>query len=144
MFQYTPRHFATHEIVPPQVWEDRGDKALHLMNPHILEVADFLRLIYGPAFINTYKLSSAVQAAYGHRQHSGLRLPDSPYYRPYSQHSYGNAVDMLFRDITAEEIRKDVQEGKLVLPHPVVFEKDVAWLHVACANYSGLVTMVDG
>lgn len=144
IFAYKPRHFAVQEVVCPQAFKDRGEMALHLMNPHVLETADILRDLFGPAFINTYSFSDAIKTAYGSRESSGLRLPGSPWYRPYSQHSRGNALDMIFKDITAEKIRRAIINGDVNLPYNVVLEKNVSWLHIACANYGNKVTLVNG
>jgi hypothetical protein len=142
MFQYKPKHFATHELVPPKMFEERGDKALHLLNPQVLELADLLREIYGPTFINTYNLGENVIRAYKLREWSGIRTPDSKWYRPYSQHTFGNALDMVFRDVTAEQVRSDIIDGVIELPYPVVLEKSVSWIHIACANYYDNITLV--
>jgi len=144
MFAYKPRHFAAHEVVCPQTYKDRGEMALHLMNAQVLETADILRELFGPAFINTYALSATIKSAYGVREESGLRLPESKWYKPYSQHSRGNALDMVFMDIPAEKIRQAIINGDVNLPYNVVLEKSVNWLHVACANYGEKVTLVNG
>jgi hypothetical protein len=143
-YQYKPKHFATHELVPPRVFADRGDKALHLLNPLALEVIDQLRDELGPMFINTYNLSLNVRHSYGVRQWSGLRTPDSPFYRPYSQHTFGNAFDILFRDHSAAEVRHMIRFLQIKFPCNVVVENDTSWLHIAVANYGMKVTWVDG
>lgn len=141
-FHYEPEFFAPQELVPPQVFADRGIKALHLLNAHVLECADILRKAYGPAFINTWH-NDQLTAAYGERQWSGLRTPDSPYYRPYSQHTIGNALDIVFRDTTAEQIRADIESGLITFPYNVVIERGVSWLHIATANYGSAITWID-
>ena len=142
MLQYKPKYFAAHELVPPRMFAERGEKALHLLNPSVLEVADLLRETYGPAFINTYGLGDSVIEVYKLREWCGIRTPESRWYRPYSQHTFGNALDMIFRDVTADQVRNDIINGGVELPHSVVIEKDVSWLHIACANYENKITIV--
>lgn len=139
---YTPDHFAVAELVDRQTFADRGIKALLLFDPHILEIIDVLRDIYGPAFINTWALSKAVRNTYGDRTESGLRLPYHSHYRKYSQHSYGRAFDMLFKDILTVDVREQIIDGTIVLPYNVILETGISWLHIAVGNYEDKVTLV--
>ena len=68
---YRCRHFAIHELVPPLVLEDRGDRAWQLLDERLLATLDRLRDRYGPVTVNNYQWD-------GEREWSGLRTPDSP------------------------------------------------------------------
>mgnify|MGYP000698604211 CR=1 FL=1 len=129
---YKCKHFAIHELVPPKVYRDRGEKAWELMDERILQTIDKLRDRFGAAIINNYEFG-------GDRKWSGLRTSDSPWFSPYSQHTFGRAVDVIFRDVTAEEVREELrniydQVLNNVLPGITAVEEDVDWLHIDCRN----------
>ena len=67
---------------------------------------------------------------------SGLRTPGSPFYSPFSQHSFGRAADILFGDIAAEEVRKDMQATPNAPEFDLInaVETDVPWLHIDVRN----------
>ncbi|MCP3898619.1 MAG: hypothetical protein GY707_02670, partial [Desulfobacteraceae bacterium] len=121
---YKCDHFDIHELVPQAVLRDRGDKAWELLDERVLIILDRLRVRYGKMTVNNYHWG-------GNRMWSGLRTPNSPYYRTYSQHSFGRAVDCLFDEKSAEEVRQDI----LANPDDPDFELigsielDVSWLH---------------
>ena len=132
---YQCDHFDIHELVPPAVLRDRGDRAWELLEDRVLMVLDRLRRRYGKMTINNYHWG-------GDRMWSGLRTPNSPHYRPYSQHSFGRAADRLFDDITAEAVRQDI----LANPNDPDFELigsielDVSWLHFDVRNCDRIMT----
>jgi len=129
------KFFDVREFVPPDVYKDRGINAWMLIDPRLIEVMDVIReAVKAPITINNYVWG-------GSRRWSGLRLSGSPYYSPYSQHSYGRAVDFLVKGMKAEEVRKLIkqlfQDGKL----PVIglrMELRVSWVHLDVANVTGL------
>lgn len=124
---YKCKHFKIHELVPPQVYKDRGEKAWELMDLRLLISIDKLRDEYGQATINNYEFG-------GNREWSGLRTPASPYYSPYSQHTFGRAADIIFKDHSAEDIRKDIALFPEDYPLINCIEEDVSWLHVDVRN----------
>lgn len=97
------------------------------MDPRILAVTQSIRDWLGkPMSINTWY-------RHGDRNHSGLRLPDSPYWSAGSAHSYGMAIDAV-GDWDAEDVREAIRSGELLLPAPVRLERDVTWLHIDVMN----------
>ena len=122
-------HFALHELLPKKVFEDRGDKGWELLDPKLLITLDRLRMRYGPMTVNNWYWGQD-------REWSGLRTKESPYYSPYSQHTFGRAADCLFNDISAEEVRQDI----LATPENHTFEYigsielGVSWLHFDVRN----------
>jgi len=134
---YTPEYFATHELVPRIVYEERGDDALCFMNPEILLIADMLRRRYGAVYCNTYGLLKWKGVA---RTESGLRIPTDIHYRRDSNHTRGNALDLIFNGPTAQQVRADIITGKIKFVVPVIIEstkggKEIPWLHIATGNY---------
>ena len=126
---YKPSFFAAHEVLPPSIYNKWGDKGLMFMDERILMQADILRENYGPMTINNYGFG-------GEREWSGLRTPDSPYYSPTSQHSFGRAIDCLFRDIPAVEVREHLMANPAnpIFKFITCVEDDVSWLHIDCRN----------
>ncbi len=127
---YTPKKFRTEEFVPPRVYRERGEKSLELLDARMLLTCDLLRIRYGRIKINDWVWG-------GNYEWSGLRTPDSTWYRVYSQHSYGRAGDLKFEtDVTAEEVRQDI----LANPDLDCFkyigsiELGTSWLHFDTRN----------
>jgi len=124
---YKCEHFKIQELVPPKVYEDRGEKAWELLDERALRTIDCLRHDYGTCTINNWSYG-------GDRCWSGLRTVESPYYSPYSQHSFGRAFDCIFKHATAEEIRQDILENRRFYPHLSAMELGTSWLHLDCRN----------
>jgi len=128
---YHCRHFKLHELVPPKVWDQRGDRGWQLLDDRILRAADDLRDRYGPITINNYGYG-------GNREWSGLRTPDSPFYRPFSQHTFGRALDMIFKAADVSKVRQDIlsNPNDMMFAHINALEDDVEWLHIDVRNVS--------
>jgi len=124
---YKCRHFELHEFVPQRVIDDRGEAAWELLDERILETADALRDRFGKMTINNYHWG-------GEREWSGLRTSDSPYYSPYSQHSFGRAFDCLFADYEADVVRKAIRDNPSAFPHISGMELGVSWVHLDVRN----------
>ena len=126
---YKCTHFIIEELVPPQVFKDRKQKAWQLLDDRMLITLDRLREKYGSMTVNNWKWG-------GDREWSGLRTADSPYFSKYSQHSFGRAADVIFKTVTAEQVRQDM----LANPDDEVFEYinsielGVSWLHFDIRN----------
>ncbi len=132
---YTCEHFRIHELVPPTVYHDRGDKAWELLDERLLRTLDRLRKRFGPTIVNNWHSG-------GPREWSGLRTADSPYYSRFSQHSFGRAADCLFVNEDAETVRQEI----LAAPDDPDFaligslELGVSWLHFDVRNCQRIKT----
>ncbi|TAA42652.1 hypothetical protein [Corallincola spongiicola] len=132
---YKCKHFQIHELVPKSVFNKRGEKAWQLLDDRLLITLDRLREKFGSMTVNNYYWQ-------GDREWSGLRTSDSPYYSPFSQHSFGRAADCLFQDHDAESIRQQI----LAAPGQHEFELigsielDVSWLHFDVRNCDRIMT----
>jgi len=127
--QYRCKHFIIEELVPPAIYAKRGQKAWELLDVRMLKTIDMLRDRYGQMTINNWKWQ-------GSREWSGLRSPNSPYYSQYSQHTYGRAADIIFKDTTAEAVRTDIQANKddHEFKYINAIELGVSWLHMDVRN----------
>lgn len=132
---YKCEYFKIHELVPPKVYEQRGEKAWELMDDRILRTADLLREEFGAAIINNYKHG-------GDREWSGLRTSDSPWFSPYSQHSFGRAIDIIFKDVGADEVRQYILDNPkyFLLRYINAIELGTSWLHLDCRNTDRIKT----
>ena len=127
---YKTKHFTITELVPPDVYEARGDRAWSLLDDRALETLDALRDKFGKTTVNNWQWN-------GFRKWSGLRTPGSPYFSKYSQHTFGRAFDCIFAETTAEEVREYVLEHQDEFPHIRGIELDVTWLHFDVGNRPG-------
>lgn len=146
---YRPEHFIIQELVPPDIFRQRGKKAWELLDPRMLATIDQLRGRFGPMYINTWHSPTLIKA-YGIRQHSGLRTLDFyierygkrrgkvQYRKSFSQHKYGRAFDALFRDFRAEEIRAYVRANRHEFPYLTAIEDNVSWFHGDVRNTTAL------
>jgi hypothetical protein len=132
---YKCEHFAIHELVPPLVFEQRGEKAWELLDDRLLITLDRLRERYGSMTVNNYYWGKD-------REWSGLRTKDSPYFSPYSQHSFGRAADCLFAAKTAEEVRQEILAAPMDPTFELIgsLELGVAWLHFDVRNCDRIKT----
>lgn len=124
---YKPTHFSVHELVPQEVYEKWGDKALMFLDDRALMTIDALRDRYGSITINNWFWS-------GDRQWSGLRTANSPYGSQYSQHRFGRAFDCLFKYTDVEAIRQDILNDHNLFPFINSLELGTSWLHFDCRN----------
>ena len=136
------KYFPVHELVPPAYYQKYGDYAHRYLDDRLLIVLDALRKRYGPITVNNYQYG-------GDRTESGLRIPGQDYYRPTSQHSHGRAADGLLKNLTAEEVRNDLQDFGLSILHlpagvdSITIENKVSWLHVDVRNNNPGVNFFD-
>lgn len=128
---YKAKYFDIRELVPEAVYEARGEKAWQLIDPRLIENADALReKLNVPLTCNNWHTG-------GPRDQSGLRVPGQSYYKPFSQHSFGRAMDLVC-GIPAAQIREMIKSEIIVLPHPATFEEGdkITWLHMDTRNMS--------
>ena len=136
---YKCKHFHIKELVSPQVYMAKGEKAWRFFNPVALQGLDKLRDKYGSMTINNSK-----------RHYSGFHLKGEYNRSEYSGHRMWGAFDVLFKDYTAEEVRIDLlgeepTENK-IYPSIEGFEEiteleyDITWFHVRfCSNIDGVL-----
>lgn len=130
---YRTKYFRIEELVSPQTFKDRGEKAWELLDNRLLVTLDELRERYGPMTINNWYWG-------GERKWSGLRTPESPWYSQYSQHTFGRAADILFADTTVDQVRQDIVDDSKQFRHDEIYsfitavEDDVSWLHIDVRN----------
>jgi hypothetical protein len=128
------KYFKTHELVPEHIYKKYGEQAWRFIDSRLIESIDTLKEHFstGTMTINNYVWN-------GDRHWSGLRTPISPWYSETSMHSFGKAIDAVFSDYTAEEVRLYITNNLKFFPHIKGLEKDVSWVHLDIRNEDELV-----
>jgi len=123
------KYFKVHELVPKKMYEKYGKKSWRYVDTRLIESIDKLKEIFnlGTMTINNYVWG-------GSREWSGIRTPESPYYSYGSQHSYANAIDAVFSDYSAEEVRNYIINNQHEFTHIKGMELGVDWLHIDLRN----------
>lgn len=127
---YRPRHFQLYELIPPEIFEARGEAAWELLDTRLLVVLDRIRDFFGPVRVNDWYWG-------GNYRESGLRAADSRTGARYSQHKYGRAADLKFAQTTPQEVYARILAepedfpGLTTLEH---IEATPSWLHVDVRN----------
>jgi len=129
------KYFKIHELVPKKLYEKYGEKAWRYVDVRLIESIDLLKEHFnkGTMTINNYFWN-------GDRQWSGIRTSDSKYYSIGSQHSYGNAFDIVFSHYTADEVRSYIIENRDIFKYINGLELGTSWVHIDVRNEDHLVT----
>lgn len=129
---YKCKHFKIYELVPPSIYNKYKDtpyKMWLMFDDRVLREADKLRDKFGSCTINNWYWG-------GDFSQSGIRTPESRYYKETSQHSFGRALDLKFNSIRAEEVRKYIKENPSEFPLIKGLEdfKGMTWVHIDTRN----------
>ena len=129
------KYFKLHELVPRKMYEEYGEKAWRYVDTRLIETIDTLKEHFnlGTMTINNYYWGKS-------REWSGIRTPDSPYYKYGSQHSYANALDIVFSHYTAEEVRRYIIDNPHIFKYVKGLELGVSWVHLDTRN-EDLITL---
>lgn len=120
------KKFKIQELVPLAIYNELHEDVLwDMLDNGLLETIDTLKEVFskGSMTINNWLWS-------GDRGFSGLRNKSSKWYSPTSQHSLGKAIDCVFSDYTAKEVRDFILINPEMFPHVGALEMGVSWLHV--------------
>lgn len=119
-------YFKTSEFVPDKVYKERGEAALELMDGRIVEAMEKLREWSGrPMTVNSRTEG---------RNWSGLRTPECPQFSPYSQHTFGRAVDSVASTPPELFHKKIIEDGELGGKLITFIEIGIGWLHIDCRD----------
>ncbi|MFH2141061.1 MAG: hypothetical protein ABIJ97_01465 [Bacteroidota bacterium] len=117
-------NFYLDEYIPKEMYSKYIHKPhilIGLIDPRLVKADQMLRDHFGPVTINNWFHNLE-------RNWSGLRTPESTYYSPTSQHTFGRASDKLFKDADAEEVREYIKKEWKKLGITCI-EADVSWVH---------------
>lgn len=139
---YRPKFFKVEELVSKATFQKLGAaRVLRYFDPRILITADQLANKFcfdeknkkvGTATINNWLWN-------GPYQYSGLRMPGEPEYKPFSDHSFGRALDIKFSAISAQDVRDYIEANPNEFPYITFIEEGetISWLHISCSNLAG-------
>jgi len=118
-------NFNIEEFVDKDTYNKFKWDSIWFIDHRLIKIAQTLRNQFGSITINNWSSG-------GNRNWSGLRTKKSSYYTPYSQHSFGRAMDMIFNDFTADEIREEIKNNEEYWFGLGIraIEKNVNWVHI--------------
>ncbi len=122
---YRPRYFSLQELVSPEVFEARGERAWELLDVYALVTLDQLRERFGKLTVNDWHWG-------GQLKYGGLRPHGAGPGDPYSQHRYGRAFDPKPKEIAAPTMHAAILAEQDKFPHLRVIEAIEAtpsWVH---------------
>jgi len=128
------KNFKVQEFVDPYTYSQFGDKSIWFIDTDLLKLVQLLREEYGPIIINNWHTG-------GERRWSGLRTTKSPYYKQYSQHSFGRAADMLFEGTTVKSVSDMILNREYDWHRMGLggIELNKSWLHIDTRNTNKLI-----
>lgn len=121
------KNYIIQELVSPEIYQARGERAWELIDTRAAETLQALRDRFGICMVNNW------HAPYnGAFKSSGLRNWDDPVGAKYSQHKYGRGFDCKFRHASPQEVYAEILRDPSKFPHLTTLE-DVqftpTWLH---------------
>jgi len=122
---YRPRHFSLQELVCPEIFEARGERAWELLDVYALVTLDQLRKRFGKLTVNDYGWG-------GQFKYSGMRPFVGGVGAEYSMHRFGRAFDIKPKETTPQEVHAEILKTPDKFPHLRVLENiadTISWVH---------------
>lgn len=129
---YRPTSFIIQELVAPEIYQARGDRAWETLNPLTLMALQSVRDKFGPITINNWHAGGAFKE-------SGARSFGTSTGAAYSMHRYGGAYDCKSDSVTPAEMCAYIIKNRGEFPYITAMENPVAtptWLHIDSRNHS--------
>ena len=125
-------NFVLQEFVTPEIWASHKERSLIFIDIRVIQIAQFLRDIYGGITINNWHTG-------GQYSESGLRSFNTSTGAKHSQHKYGRAIDLKFSDTTNKKVYADIlANAKKFYDAGIRVVEDIAdtpsWLHIDVRN----------
>lgn len=128
---YRPPSFIIQELVSPDIYAAMGERSWELLDPGILMMAQLLRDKFGPVTINNWLTK-------GQYKESGLRSFLTSTGAKLSQHKYGRALDLKFKNTTPQAVYAYILAHPEEFPYITIMENIEAtptWLHIANVSH---------
>lgn len=121
-------NFYLNEFVSKEIYAQWGDKSIWFLDKRLFLLSQFFRDRFGVTTINNDQYN-----------YSGFREPECKVGAKLSQHRFGRAMDLKFKNATAQEVYKDVIENydlykKFGLTTVENIDKTPTWLHCDLRN----------
>lgn len=124
--------FYLDEFIPPDIYNERGAKAISLIDVRIVMAAQYLRgIIDKPIICNNWWRG-------GQFRERGLRRGDTKTGARWSQHKYGRGLDFHVIGMTPQQIQSVIlQSEEMFISHQwITVMEDVrdtpTWVHIDC------------
>lgn len=141
-------NFWLDEFVAPEIYKRFQGNSLIFVNPLLIKIVQLLRNRFGCVIINNWSQHGKIDASefllleesqkQNYFTKSGLRSPWCSVGATYSQHKFGNAVDLKFTTATPKQVRKDIIKNYDTLYKPLglmaMEDNTTSWLHIDCRN----------
>jgi hypothetical protein len=133
MSQNRHGYFIVQEFIPPEIYNQMGDKSINLMDVRMIETANSLRAYFGVMYINTW----AFEGKYRYRGLRPNNLTSDPItgtkFARKGEHYFGNAEDFHFKEVTIEEAFNEIINNRHLFPHIHRLEGNpTTWIHADC------------
>lgn len=120
--------FYLHEFVSKEIYASWGKRSVWFLDQRLFLLAQFFRDRFGETIINNNEYN-----------YSGFREPECKVGAKLSQHRFGRAMDLKFKNATVQEVYKDVIENydlykRFGLTTLENIEKTPTWLHCDLRN----------
>lgn len=128
---YRPTNFILQELVPPEIYEARGERAWEFLNPLGLMSLQSVRDKFGPVTVNNWHVG-------GVYKESGLRSFGTSTGALYSMHRFGSAYDCKSASVTPKEMCEYILKNRKDFPMITAIENPAVtegWLHIDCRNH---------
>ena len=137
------QYFDVRELVSKAVWDKHGTGAWRFFDPRLLETLLVLRrdILRVPLVCNNWKSGGTLQQR-GLRENTcaTVKAKTSANALYLSAHTLGMAADLSSGRMTADEMRRAIEQNKDKLPHNVRIEDGASaptWLHIDVATDYG-------
>lgn len=130
MSTYKCKHFIIQQLIPPEIFLQRGELAWELLEPRLLVTLDELWDAYGEFVVNDWHEG-------GSYKESGLRGWDTKTGARLSQHKFGRATDNKPKKLTPREMYEDIRKDPTRFQYLTVLEDIVStpsWVHTDVRN----------
>jgi hypothetical protein len=98
-------NFFLDEFIDPATYAARGARSIELIDIRLVHAIQYMRDHLGPLTVNNW-------ATGGSRRLSGLRPHDTSIGAKWSQHKFGNALDVISGRLTPAEIHRFIRENE--------------------------------
>ena len=125
MYLSKPKNFALQELVDPWTYENYGKASWQFLDPTALMILQNLREQYGETTVNNWHKG-------GKRLYAGFRPPQCKTGSKLSLHKLGKAFDLFFKNVSACEVRHDMEDfllDKEPFNEIGAIELNVEWFH---------------
>lgn len=126
---YQPIHFKIEEVIPPDIFKERGVSSIQLMDWRVLYTLDCIWELANQAAGKRVRIIVNDWLWGGNRVDSGFRGPGSNTGKWSSQHRFGRGADSISPEMPASWFRNKIIENNRLFPYITYVEDGVDWLH---------------